>query len=100
MTKLAGMKERDERESIVAGNAAKFSFLSSLAKLIFLFVFSTTTLTINRHPKDLDNKRGKIFFGFNLNAIDETAVVHEVKGESENFNYKSLPITKPVMILY
>jgi len=68
--------------------------------LLFLLVFSTTTLTINKHPKDLDNKRGKIFFGLYLSAIDETAVTHEVKGDTENFYYKSLSITKPVLILF
>ncbi|MBC7540870.1 MAG: hypothetical protein H7281_18765 [Bacteriovorax sp.] len=99
MTKLAGMKERDERESVVAGNAAKFSFLSTLALLLFLFIFSVTTFTVNKHPKDLDNKKGTAVIGFALNGIDETALVHEVKGEIETFTYKSLPLTKPVIIL-
>ena len=46
MTKLAGIKERDERESVVAGNAAKFSFLSTLALLLFLFSLMTPYITI------------------------------------------------------
>ncbi|MDD4976206.1 MAG: hypothetical protein PHY93_17750 [Bacteriovorax sp.] len=99
MTKLAGMKERDEREAVVAGSAAKFSFLSTLALLLFLFIFSVTTVTVNKHPKDLNHKRGSVTLGFKLNAIDETALIHEVKGELETYNYKSLPLAKPVIFL-
>lgn len=99
MTKLAGMKERDERESLVAGSASKFSFLSTLALLLCLFAFSVTTVTIKKHPKDLNNKRGLIALGLNINAIDETAFTHEQKGDEESFNYKTLPLSKPIIFL-
>lgn len=99
MTKLAGIKERDERESVVAGNAAKFSFLSTLALLLFLFVFSVSNLTVTKHPKDLNNKRGKIELGFGLRSIDENAIVHEKNGEFETYSYKSFPLTKPLILL-
>ena len=99
MTKLAGIKERDERESVVAGNAAKFSFLSTLALLLFLFVFSVSNLTVTKHPKDINNKRGKIEIGFGLRSIDENAIVHEKNGELETYSYKSFPLTKPLILL-
>ena len=45
MSKMAGIKERDERESLVAGSAAKFSFLSTFAILLFfLLLFFLTTM--------------------------------------------------------
>jgi hypothetical protein len=99
MTRLAGMKERDERESVVAGNAAKFSFLSSLALLLFLFVFSVSTLTVTKHPKNFDRKNGKVMIGFNVKAIDDDALLHEKTTEVESFNYKGMPLSKPLLIL-
>jgi len=99
MTKLAGMKERDERESEVAGSAAKFSFLSTLALLLFLFVFSVSNLSVTKHPKTLDKKHGTVQIGFNVKAIDDEALVYETKGDVESFNYKGFPLSKPLIIL-
>lgn len=103
MTRLAGMKERDERESVVAGNAAKFSFLSTLALLLFLFVFSVSNLSVTQDPTAVtpsgDKKHGKVEIGFNIKALDETALVHEHVGVVESYNYKSFPLSKPMIIL-
>lgn len=100
MTKLAGVKERDERESAVAGNAAKFSLLSTLALLIFLFLFSSGTMTVMRNSTtDEPGKRGRIAVGFNFSALDENAVVKEVKGDEISYNYKGFPLSKSMMIL-
>lgn len=99
MAKLAGLKERDERETIVAGNAAKFSFLATLALLIFLFIFSVTNLTITKHPENEKGKHGKAEIGFNVKSVDDTAVIHEKLNETETYSYKGLPFTKPMMIL-
>ncbi len=99
MARLAGIKERDERESEVAGNAAKFSFLATLALLIFMLVFSVSTFTITKHSKNADGKNGKAIIGFSLNAVDEHAWTHEKKEDVESFNYKGFPLTKPMMIL-
>lgn len=99
MTKLAGMKERDERESVVAGNAAKFSFLSMLALLLFFFVFTVSNITVTKHPLDVNNKRGRVAIGFGFHAIDETALINTVNGDEHKYQYKGIPLTKPVMIL-
>lgn len=100
MTKLAGLKERDERESVVAGNAAKFSFLSTLTLLIFMLVFSMSTLSIKKDPDPTNGKKeGSVAIGFHMNAIDDSAIVHEVKGRDEYYNYNGFPLTKPMLIL-
>ncbi len=101
MAKLAGIKERDEREGLVAGSAAKFSFLSTFALLLFFLVFSVTTLTVTKNQVPLPDKKGngQVSIGFGLKAHDETAFVHEIKDGVEKFNYKSIPLSKPFMIL-
>lgn len=97
MSKLAGLKERDERESVVAGNAAKFSFLSTLALLIFMFVFSITTLTVRKDAPTYKHGKGSI--GFGGTAVDKEAWTHEKNEVSEVFAYKGIPLTKPTLIL-
>lgn len=98
MARMAGVKERDERESLVAGNAAKFSFLSTFAILLVMLLFSSATFTIKKHPENLEKKTGAAMIGFGFNFIDESALTHEKVGDVESFNYKSLPLTKPVII--
>ncbi|MBC7713336.1 MAG: hypothetical protein H7177_08355 [Rhizobacter sp.] len=100
MAKLAGIKERDEREVIVAGNAAKFAFLSTFALLLFMLVFSVTTFTVKKAPNDQPKRNGTALIGFGFTPIDKEALVHEIKPDGvETFDYKSFPLTKPVMIL-
>lgn len=99
MARLAGIKERDEREVVVAGNAAKFSFLSTFALLLFMLVFSISNLSITKQPNIDNGKHGGISIGFGFKAIDDEAVVHETKDGVEHFNYKGFPLTKPLMIL-
>lgn len=99
MSKLAGLQERDEREVVVAGNAAKFSFLATLAMLLFLFIFSVSSLTLTRHPKNESGKRGRAEIGFNLKTYDEAAWSHTKESDIDTFSYKGLPLTKPMLIL-
>ncbi len=99
MARIAGIKERDERETVVAGNAAKFSFLSTFALLLFMLVFSVTNLTVVKQPDPATGKNGMVTIGFGMKAIDEEAVVHEKKEGMESFKYTSFPLAKPLMIL-
>lgn len=98
MAKMAGVKERDERESLVAGNAAKFSFLSTFAVLLVMLLFSSATFTLKKHPENQEKKTGAAIIGFQFNFLDESAITHEKLGQVESYNYKSLPLTKPVLI--
>lgn len=99
MARLAGIKERDEREVVVAGNAAKYSFLSTFALLLFMLVFSITTFNLEKKVVPTTEKNGTFSIGFGMKALDETAYVHEVKEGVERYDYKSLPLSKPFMIL-
>lgn len=99
MTKLAGVKERDERESVVAGNAAKFSMLSTLALLLFLFLFSSGTMTVTKNQVPIAGKNGSVAIGFGVEILDKDAVVHEVKDAQDLYKYKGFPLSKPMMIL-
>lgn len=100
MNKLAGIKERDEREMLVAGNAAKFAFLSTFALLLFMLVFSVTNFKVSKDQTSPAENKGLAVIGFGATFIDEKAIVYE-KTDKENFsfNYTSFPITKPFMII-
>lgn len=99
MARLAGMKERDERESNVAGNAAKFAFLSTFAIVLFCIVFSMTTFSVTKHPKDKNGDRGMISIGFNANVFDKSAVTVKTEGDAEIYSYSSMPLTKPFILV-
>ncbi len=99
MTKLAGVKGRDERESVVAGSAAKFSMLSTLALLLFLFLFSSGTMTVAKNQVAEPGKNGSVSIGFGMEVLEKDAVVHEVKDNKDVYKYKGFPLSKPMMIL-
>jgi hypothetical protein len=54
---------------------------------------------VTKHPKNFDRKNGKVMIGFNVKAIDDDALLHEKTTEVESFNYKGMPLSKPLLIL-
>ncbi len=100
LNKLAGVVDRDERESLVSGNAAKFSFLSTFALLLFMLVFSVTNIQVSKDPSSPKENKGLATIGFGAKLIDDSAIVLEKKSEDEfKFNYSSLPLSKPFIII-
>ncbi len=101
MAKLAGIKERDEREVVVAGNAAKFAYLSTFALLLFMLVFSVTNIKVWADPSKGPKNKGMVTIGFGAKLTDDTAIVYEKKAENNfSLSYNSLPISKPFMLIF
>ena len=98
LKKLARVKERDEREVQISGNAAKFSFFSTTG-ILFLFLFmSIFTMSIGKRPSsDLkEEKRGYINIGMNFNPIE----IKKPQGKGIIINYQDFPMTKTGLILF
>lgn len=100
MSKMAGIKERDERESLVAGNAAKFSFLSTFAILLFFLLFSSMNFTFAKGPKNAEGKSGYFSLGFGLKLYDSKAVTHEKVDDRNVYKYNTIPLTTPMILLF
>lgn len=99
MSKMAGIKERDERESLVAGSAAKFSFLSTFAILLFFLLFSTLSFTFAKGPKNTEGKSGYFSIGLELKLYDSKAVTYEKVAEKNVYKYNTIPLTTPLILL-
>jgi hypothetical protein len=63
MKKLLFLKERDERESLIAGQAAKKVFMLNLAFLLVLLFFSQLTFNISKDYSKPVGKQGSISIG-------------------------------------
>ncbi len=101
MAKLAGIQERDEREVVVAGNAAKFAYLSTFALLLFMLVFSVTNLKVAKDPTRASENKGTVTIGFGAKLTDDTAIMYEKKDKDNfSFSYNSLPLSKPFMLIF
>ena len=64
-----------------------------------MLVFLVTTLTVKKNEVPSPGRNGQIAIGFGLKAHDETAFVHQIKDGVESFDYKSIPLSKPFMLL-
>lgn len=75
LARLIRIKERDERESLIIGRAGRFSFLSTLALLVFLLFFSTINVSVTRLPaeKAIDGKRHTLSIGMSFLVFDKNA---------------------------
>lgn len=97
---LAGMKERDEREEIIMGSAAKRSFTATVSFLVFLLFLSCLTLNIAKIPPDqvIDGKSSSLSLGFRLME----SFGEETTAPSDNkviYEHRDLPLSKSSLIL-
>ena len=72
LKKISGIKERDEREVQITGSAAKYTFFSTSALVIFLLLLSMFTIKIGKYPADVakEGKNGFISIGINFYPIE------------------------------
>lgn len=95
---LAGIKERDEREQIVMGLAARRSFVATTALLIFLFFLSCFTVTVARLPDGTtDGKKSSLALGFRFAGLDTKTDTSDDR--KVMFEHHDLPISKSALIL-
>ena len=73
LQKLTRVKERDEREEKISGEAAKFTFFSSLAVLFLLLFLSIFTMGVGKKTEGLKagEKPGFITFGINISPLEK-----------------------------
>ena len=100
LTTLAHIKERDERESFITGQASRFAFLSTLALLVLFLVFSTVFIRYDRFPagKSFNNHRNRISIDFNYKLFQLDAVKRTLEDGTVSWS-NSLPITRQGSIL-
>lgn len=96
--RLAGISERDEREEIIMGLAARRSFVATTAFLIVLLFISCFTVSIARLPDGtVDGKKGMLTIGFNLTATDKKT--QTAPNGSVVFEHHDLPLSKSAILL-
>ena len=73
---IAGIKERDEREQIIMGLAAKRSFVATTGLLMFLLFVSCFTVSVARLPDhSIDGKKSSLTLGFHFSGADKKETV-------------------------
>jgi len=92
---IAGIKDRDEREQIVTGKAARFSYVATLSLIAFFIVLSMLQVSYEKTDptKTPDGSAHMLRVGLRLNFLDPAA---PEKGSSGNIILKSsdIPISK------
>jgi hypothetical protein len=96
---LAGLRERDEREEVIMGVAAKRAFTATTSFLIFLLFLSCFTLSIAKLPPEqaVDRKNTTLSIGFHLTG-SEPAVSTSPDG-TVYYEHRDLPLSKSAIIL-
>lgn len=94
---LAGIKERDEREEVIMGMAAKRTFIATTGFLIFLLFLSCFRMNIIRLPEgQTDGKRNSLSLGFEFSSSDLTPTI---AGDGNMYEHRDIPLSKSAIIL-
>lgn len=97
LKRLANLKERDERELLITGRAARSAYIASIALLICLLFFSVFSLTLRENPPDAAFGRHTVSIGLELKFLDEPRETQNTAGSIVDIS--GLPLSKPAIIL-
>jgi hypothetical protein len=101
LSKLSGMKERDEREVQIVGKALKSTYLSTMTILLFLLIISLFNIYIEKksvvsiEPGQLRNSIS-VHMGFEI--LDSNALITQKEGYDSYFEINDLPISSSALI--
>jgi len=100
LKKLVKIKDSDEREEFITGQAAKFSLLSSTA-ILFMFLFlSLIRVSVNKDINSIDEKKGSISIGMNITPFQINDRILKKEKSIEMFSYSGMPISNSLLILF
>ena len=102
LVKLTFTPERDERETLLVGKAAKATLLTSIALLILLFSLSCFQVSLYHLPpgQAVDGKTKAITLGVKLNLLEEASSPPEESRQNRNIvSYTGLPVSSSCVIL-
>ena len=94
LSRLANIKDRDEREKYITGKAAQSAYLSTLSIMILVL-----SLRVSNLPADAqaDGKTKAVSIGINLSLTDETPAAGEGQNQAV-FESKGIPVSKTAII--
>jgi hypothetical protein len=98
--RIANIKERDEREIYITGQASKNAFTTTLSILIFLFFISIFTFNVSKiPPEEIVNNRAKsLSIGFNFKLTDDPRIEKDQAGQVL-VESKDIPLSKSAILL-
>jgi hypothetical protein len=98
LTRLANIRERDEREEFITGRAARTSYISTMSLLIFCLFLSVFTVNIRRTVVDgTITKHGVVSLGLNFSLLDKS--VQKIEEPGSVFESSDIPVSKPALLL-
>lgn len=101
LSRLANLKERDEREQFITGKASRTAYVSTLSVLVLFLFFSIFSLNIHRVPESeaINGKTGTVAIGLQFNLLDKPRLeTHETTGRVL-FESKEIPLSKTAILL-
>ena len=106
LTRIAGMKERDEREVQLTGRATRTTFLLTLSLLLFLLCLSCFQVSVYgiSGQDAVDGKDKCITLGLRVELLNDSAAAAaaaaaQTPGRRDIFTYAALPVSVTGVIL-
>ena len=111
LAKITDTEEHDEREALIFGRAAKFSYLSTLSLAFFLLFLSVLNVKIVKHHTSPfgNDKTGYVQVGINFDVLDyPSKTTNPLKQIRQNllaqeakiyFEFSGIPLSKSFLLL-
>jgi hypothetical protein len=97
--RLAGIKERDERESRAIDKAGRYAYISTLSLMVCLLFFYSINVTVDKLPPEkwVEGKHKTLTIGFGIALTDNKPAVRP-EDAYKIFSNWDIPISKQSLI--
>ena len=101
LTRLAGIRERDERENYIIGKASRFTFFATLAFLIFLLFFTTVSIDLKKLPaeKAVNGKQNQLSINASFKLFENRPAGNEPGPGEKMYSTESFSFSKQFVLL-
>ena len=101
LTKLAGIKESDERDNFIIGKASRFTFFATLAFLIFLLFFTTVSIDLKKLPEDkaINGKQNELSINASFKFFENKPASSEQSPKETIYSIESFSFSKQFALL-
>lgn len=102
LARLSGIKERDEREVQIVGNALKSTYLTTMTLLLFFLFVSLFYIHVGKKPSigaGVNEAPIEVCLKLEYHLIDANTIITQKNGFDKYFEVNDLPISSSTLIL-
>lgn len=99
LRRLANLKERDEREQYITGQASRSAYMSTLGLMLFLLFLSTFNINVYKIQEPMSEYRYNVSTDFHFSFFNKNEAPPKIPQDAIIFTSQNIALSSTTMML-